>query len=485
MLAALGLGCYLGWQTIGISPTLFPEPRPGVDEAVNAWGYVATVLLLALLALFAALSRKRGPLLRARWPLALAALGPAAGTALMHLGGWAAEPACLPAVALGRVLFAASAGFVVLWGEVLSRLAPSRTLACVSGGYALSFGICLVEAGLSATGALVLRPVLPLLSGAMLLALREDALPALGPAAPEEAPLARQPVRLFVGTGILGAVFTATNHLSETKTPVSTELYTLYAGVAVSLAVLAVALATRGRGRDFARAYRLVTPLVIGCLLLTLVLEPGSQRYEALAIGGAWTFFRVFTWTLWARVGSRDPGRGAYVFALGQIALTTCSTVCELVCTAVDLATVPFVWAAAAIIFVAVATSALVMDEGWPWGPREAGDVVLEEPEPERRQAQAPGDGGGAPLGGGQGEAGLRSATPAQLEEAARGFGLSERESEISLLVVQGLDNAAICEKACITESTLRTHLRNIYAKLGVHSRAELVALVEGLLQGR
>ena len=56
----------------------------------------------------------------------------------------------------------------------------------------------------------------------------------------------------------------------------------------------------------------------------------------------------------------------------------------------------------------------------------------------------------------------------------AREFGLSNREEEIAVLVMKGKNNAVIEKLLCITESTLRTHLRNIYGKAGVHSRQEL-----------
>ena len=502
VLTALGAGCYLGWQTIDISPTLFPTPGPGVDEALTTWGYASTLALVALLALLAALAHRAGSLLRRPWMLPLAALGPAAGTALLYLCGWSDHP-LMAGVACGKLLFAASAALLVLWGEMLGRVPGARTLACVAGAYAVSFGICLLEANLAPQAALVFRPLLPLLSGVALAALRQDLAPALagGPARPagpgaagrdgaEDEPAVLLPVRLFVGTGILGAVFIATNHLSETKTAVSTELYTLVAGVAVALALLFVGLAARRRGANFALLYRLITPLVIGCLLLTLVLEPGSQRYEALAIGGAWAFFRMFTWTLWARVASRDGERGAYVFALGQVALTTCSTASELLCTAVDLATVPLVGAGAAIIFATVVTSALVMDEGLPARGRGqavsgmgAGAQGAAELDPVAR-AFAPGTEARGAASSAPAAPDPAHATADDLARACAGLDLSERERGIALLVLRGLDNGAICGQACITESTLRTHLRNIYAKAGVHSRNELIDLLAKRLEG-
>ena len=47
---------------------------------------------------------------------------------------------------------------------------------------------------------------------------------------------------------------------------------------------------------------------------------------------------------------------------------------------------------------------------------------------------------------------------------------------------MKGKNNAVIQELLCITESTLRTHLRNIYSKVSVHSRQELVDALLGYL---
>ena len=55
---------------------------------------------------------------------------------------------------------------------------------------------------------------------------------------------------------------------------------------------------------------------------------------------------------------------------------------------------------------------------------------------------------------------------------------LSEREREISGLVSCGFTNGQIGEKLAISEPTVKTHLRNIYSKTGIHSRANLAIRV-------
>lgn len=53
---------------------------------------------------------------------------------------------------------------------------------------------------------------------------------------------------------------------------------------------------------------------------------------------------------------------------------------------------------------------------------------------------------------------------------------LSDREVEVVRAVARGLTNMQIAEHLFISENTVRNHLANVYAKLGVHNRAETVA---------
>lgn len=61
---------------------------------------------------------------------------------------------------------------------------------------------------------------------------------------------------------------------------------------------------------------------------------------------------------------------------------------------------------------------------------------------------------------------------------------LSRREREIAMLVAQGLPTKAIGAALHISAWTVTTHLRRIYGKFGVRTRAAMVAtlLGEGLL---
>jgi DNA-binding NarL/FixJ family response regulator len=72
---------------------------------------------------------------------------------------------------------------------------------------------------------------------------------------------------------------------------------------------------------------------------------------------------------------------------------------------------------------------------------------------------------------------------PGRLSGAGPG-GLTAREVEVLGLVADGLSNRAIAERLFISQKTAGRHVSNLFAKLGVHSRAQAarVALERGLL---
>ena len=64
-----------------------------------------------------------------------------------------------------------------------------------------------------------------------------------------------------------------------------------------------------------------------------------------------------------------------------------------------------------------------------------------------------------------------RQGAPARSEE----FGLTRRETEVIALIVSGYTNKDIAQKFGISQHTVKHHLTNIFDKLGVSNRLELV----------
>ncbi len=55
-------------------------------------------------------------------------------------------------------------------------------------------------------------------------------------------------------------------------------------------------------------------------------------------------------------------------------------------------------------------------------------------------------------------------------------YGITGREREIILKVIQGKSNADIAQELVLSIATVKTHLHNIYAKIGVEGRYDLLA---------
>jgi len=85
-------------------------------------------------------------------------------------------------------------------------------------------------------------------------------------------------------------------------------------------------------------------------------------------------------------------------------------------------------------------------------------------------------------LAGREADLGLVVAAVCQLGERRRPAGgwasLTKTERAVSLLVAEGLTNGAVARRLYISPHTVNTHLRHVFAKLGVSNRVALAALV-------
>jgi predicted ATPase/DNA-binding CsgD family transcriptional regulator len=73
----------------------------------------------------------------------------------------------------------------------------------------------------------------------------------------------------------------------------------------------------------------------------------------------------------------------------------------------------------------------------------------------------------------------LLPARPREMVGGGRLAALSDREREVARLVRHRRTNAQIADELFVSLKTVETHLRNIFAKLGVSSRVEVAELVE------
>lgn len=56
-----------------------------------------------------------------------------------------------------------------------------------------------------------------------------------------------------------------------------------------------------------------------------------------------------------------------------------------------------------------------------------------------------------------------------------RNFGLTDRERDMAWYIAQGRSKGRISEELFISENTVKGYTRSLYAKIGVHSKQQLL----------
>jgi DNA-binding NarL/FixJ family response regulator len=77
-----------------------------------------------------------------------------------------------------------------------------------------------------------------------------------------------------------------------------------------------------------------------------------------------------------------------------------------------------------------------------------------------------------------------RAAMPAALRWPGRDAGLTERESELLALLPTGMTNRELAAHLYVSENTIKTQMRGLFAKLGVRNRVQAATLAGGGLLG-
>lgn len=67
----------------------------------------------------------------------------------------------------------------------------------------------------------------------------------------------------------------------------------------------------------------------------------------------------------------------------------------------------------------------------------------------------------------------------ANLERLAAEYDLTPRECDVALLVLRGYSAKRMAEALVVSVSTVQSHMRNLYRKLDIHGRQELIGMIE------
>lgn len=523
--AVTGFALFFAWQSASFS-FLFPSSA-GLSVSPLCAGDLSACFLLVLC--LVSYRRDRSAFSPA-WMLGLGVLAVVAATVAIVLLSRSLLPLWGNYLAAGVVGFAA-AGLAYIWATVLARMSARHALWCVSAG---AFGGTVIDL-LLMNGLELGIPVLVSLCGVGSLACF-----AMGT---RNRPLDQSPVlirtkhprefwKLAVGVGLfavaLGIVAgTTANDCTEDSMRIINESVTL-AGMGATTVIMAVLAAGRSHVDTFS-LLRGFAAALLAVILLNIVWLDLASVWLSLTLF-AWQLLKLFAMLVLAGVQRRGiislsiafpaawavlkVGHGLGVFA-GQTLIPLGGVGLQPLMNSVVL--VAFLVAVAAILLL---SSRVVMDAAATWASSSgdsstARSSVNADGAKDVAGADLP-DGslaGDAASANGAGSASsMHPPTSAQLvdgpqppansplpadsplqasaqppvspldqrcQQLSDRYKLSAREAEVFRYLAQGHTRASIAKRLFVSENTVREHVKSIYKKLHIHSKQQLIDMVD------
>lgn len=524
-IAVTGFALFFAWQSASFS-FLFPSSAGLAVSPLCAGDLSACFLLVLCLVSY----RRDRSAFSPAWMLGLGVLAVVAATVAIVLLSRSLLPLWGNYLAAGVVGFAA-AGLAYIWATVLGRMSARRALWCASAG---AFGGTAIDL-LLMNGLELSIPVLVSLCGVGSLAcFAMDT---------RNRPLDQSPVlirpkhprefwKLAVGVGLfaiaLGIVAgTTANDCTEDSMRIINESVTL-AGMGATAVIMAVLAAGRSHVDTFS-LLRGFAAALLAVILLNIVWLDLASVWLSLTLF-AWQLLKLFAMLVLAGVQRRGiislsiafpaawavlkVGHGLGVFA-GQTLIPLGGVGLQPLMNSVVL--VAFLVAVAAILLL---SSRVVMDAAATWASSSgdsstARSSVNADGARDRAGADLP-DGslaGDAVSANGAGSASsMHPPTSAQLVDGPRPpvnsplpadsplqasaqppvspldqrcqqlsdrYKLSAREAEVFRYLAQGHTRASIAKRLFVSENTVREHVKSIYKKLHIHSKQQLIDMVD------
>ncbi len=409
----------------------------------------------------------------ARWAIAAGASG---GTVLVSLGS--VLSAGMMAVGLALIGLGMAA-IVLMWAEDYASDAQNRGYVWVAGSIALSFPVYLVAVELSDWMRLIAVAALPLASCALL-------------RAPSDLPLLPKSERTFFARSAegedeaagsfrvlgfprnaafwfasFGLVFGIMQHFSDSQTLLDSVLMDFQqGGRALAAVIFFVGMCVFDWKPH--TAYRLSTSIVLAGLVLVPVFGSSGGFAAGFIAHMAYGFFECMTWAIVFEVmrarrsdAGATAGAARLLSATGLLAGTLAAVLAKDAFAASALQMQSILASSVCILVIATMMMLDTSSDDNVWAMMKAGSADRSEPAP----------------GGAGAEGGMRTA----VASLGRTHGLTDRETEIFLLLAQGRTSPYISGELLIGVNTVNTHKRRIYQKLGVHDKQELIDMVEGV----
>lgn len=230
----------------------------------------------------------------------------------------------------------------------------------------------------------------------------------------------------------------------------------------VALPIAVVALAFLGYGASISRTslnlgplYRMAMPLLAIAFVLIAMFGASNTDTSFLIVSAGSTLIDMLTWVLLIEIVRSTHFSALLVLATGRLAIHLGMATGE--ATGLAMADNMGAFFMIAIVILVIAASYMFTDRD---------TTFFFEPPATDELPEADNDEEGDTI-------------DARMDAIAQTYGLSPRETEVFKLWASGYGSKAIEEKLFVSAATVKTHLHHIYEKCDVHSRAEVLELIE------
>ncbi|MEG2933314.1 MAG: helix-turn-helix transcriptional regulator [Gordonibacter sp.] len=441
-----------------VNTYLYPQYNSVLPQARDASSVVGVAVFIAL-ALWAV---RKPASINDRTLATVSMVGFAFSFALIVMGIYRMEPLLLLAGSCLRSM--STRWFVVMAGMSLCTLDKRACMLTVAGAFLLSYAVRLPLAALGEVPLMLVIMVLPFVMYALCRSLALQVLQDVRAATPPaEASITQPASYLPFAHNLFIAIFAfrIAYGLALTFGSVEGNPPQTFLAAAPLLVVFAAAFLPRMPKADV--LYQAAALFVVAGFLAVIVQTGHGETWLPSAANGLLyagsECFDALVWLSLASIGARNRTNALAVIAWGRAAssagLLLGATIGHGVNAADNSLVVALSIAAVLLVFVAVNLTVL---KGFGFqatidGVQSAQPVMAPPPA----------------------AVGLSDKCAVVAGEGR----LTPRETEILALLAHGRNGPFIQENLVLSRNTVKTHVANIYAKLGVHSQQELIDLVE------
>lgn len=460
-----GWACLWSWPYAAfMMPSLGIAPVGGFSVETLLW-IVSMAALCATIVAMTACERRVEPLLSSLPPAVACTAALALSCMAVAVGRAGALP--LGVGVAGSVVSGASSGYLlVAWQKLLSTLSWNEVEAGIPLGYGASLALGVACA---AAGALVGTVLAACLVGVSALGFAAGVRTPLEPECTPEPPARGSSGTSWTCVALcVGLLMVPLGFVEDAVTPArdaTSPAFMVAILVGAALAGLMSYAAYRHAARiDLALVIRTTAPLATGALVILCFAPDWMAAAQVLGFAANTVIHIYLSVTsaamIKAGLGSACRSSTAYLMPLYLGTVVSVLVTPALAGLGVARASLLLV---AGLMLMAMFLAPCAGGYGPAGSAEPAGPCATEPSAPTEAQTAAP-----------------TPAAQAALVFAER-YGLTKREREVLEPFVAGRDSGWIREHLGISRDTVNTHLKHIYTKMGIHSKRELIDLVEQL----